>query len=186
VDVRIVAATNKALEQAIKEGLFRHDLYYRLNVLPIHLPPLRERPMEIPHLAEHFLKKYSAEEGARKHTGLSPHALQKLMDYDWPGNIRELESVMYRASVVSREGEIGPSDVPLGNEESTQLFSVLEEKPFREAKAEVINRFEANYVARLLKITQGNVPQAADMAGQDRKSFWRIMTKHRIDPTRFR
>jgi len=181
----VVAATNKSLEQAIEDNRFRQDLYYRLNVLPIHLPPLRERKEEIPLLAEHFLRRFAQESG-RESITLSSLAIQKLCSYHWPGNIRELESVVHRSVVMASGGEIGPSEIPLGVEENTRLFTSIEEKPFRDAKHEVVERFEIGYVTRLLKQCHGNVPIAAEKAGQDRKSFWRIMTKHGINPMNFR
>ncbi len=186
VDVRVVAATNRPLEQSIRDRTFRNDLYYRLNVLPIHLPPLRERKEDIPLLADHFLRKFGSESGRDPLPRLSVAAIQKLCDYDWPGNIRELESAIYRALVMSNGDEIGPSNIPLGGEEDLHLFATTEEKPFREAKREVVTRFEIGYVTRLLEACRGNVPEAARRAGQDRKSFWRIMTKHGIDPADFR
>ncbi len=186
VDVRVVAATNRPLEQSIREHSFRNDLYYRLNVLPIHLPPLRERREDIPLLADHFLRKFNEESQRQPPPRLSGSAIQKLCDYDWPGNIRELESAIYRALVMTNGEEIGPANLPLGGEESVHLYPADEEKPFREAKREVVARFEVGYVTRLLEACKGNVPEAARRAGQDRKSFWRIMTRHGIDPTRFR
>ncbi len=186
VDVRVVAATNRPLEQSLQERTFRNDLYYRLNVLPIHLPPLRERREDIPLLADHFLRKFSGEAQRSEPLRLSAGAIQKLCDYDWPGNIRELESAIYRAVVMATGPEIGPSNLPLGGEESIHLYGTLETKSYREAKREVVARFEISYVTKLLEACKGNVPEAARRAGQDRKSFWRIMTRHGIDPAAFR
>ncbi|RMD59347.1 sigma-54-dependent Fis family transcriptional regulator, partial [Candidatus Parcubacteria bacterium] len=165
---------------------FRNDLYYRLNVLPIHLPPLRERREDIPLLADHFLRKFSAECKRAEPPKLSSGAIRKLCDYDWPGNIRELESAIYRALVMTNGSEIGPANLPLGAEENTHLYATSDAKSFREAKREVVTRFEISYVTKLLEACRGNVPEAARRAGQDRKSFWRIMTRHGIDPGDFR
>jgi DNA-binding NtrC family response regulator len=111
VDVRVVAATNIDLRRAVEEGRFREDLYYRLNVIAIQLPPLRQRKEDIPALAQHFVDKYSRENG-KAVEGVTPEALQVLMDYDWPGNVRELENVIERGVVLSTGSHIGPELVP--------------------------------------------------------------------------
>jgi len=104
VNVRVLVATNKLLEEEVKKGLFREDLFYRIHVIPIHLPPLRERKEDIPHLVDHFLKGF-AEQTKREVKGLTPQAMKKLMDYDWPGNVRELENII-EYGVVMAEGLI--------------------------------------------------------------------------------
>ena len=109
VDVRIISATNRDLQEAIAQGLFRSDLYYRLNVVNVHLPPLRERKEDIPLLAKHFLKRYAIEIN-KKIERLSPAALELLMDYHWPGNVRELENAIERAVVISPEPELTDKD----------------------------------------------------------------------------
>jgi len=111
-DVRIIAATNKNLKQAVNTGHFREDLYYRLHILPIYLPPLRERKTDIPELVQHFLR-HIGEEIRRPHLEISEAALKTLVDYNWPGNVRELENVLERAAVLCDEKLIGPSDLPL-------------------------------------------------------------------------
>ncbi len=110
-DVRIVAATNVDLAKAVKEGSFREDLFYRLNVIPIHIPPLRERSDDIPLLLEHFINKFNQHKGIQI-TGIHPMALEKLKQYAWPGNIRELENFIERISILRKEGMIEPSDIP--------------------------------------------------------------------------
>ncbi len=107
VDVRVIAATNTDLEEAVRKGQFREDLFYRLNVIPLHLPPLRERREDIPLLVEHFLRKYDHPTRA-----VSPEALNPLCHYHWPGNVRELENVVERAVALSNNTFISPSDLP--------------------------------------------------------------------------
>ena len=111
VDVRIVATTNRNLEKLVKKGRFREDLFYRLHVIPIHLPPLRERKEDIPALASHFIDKY-ARENQKKIAGISEKAMELMMDYDWPGNVRELENCLERAVVISKEEQIGERELP--------------------------------------------------------------------------
>jgi DNA-binding NtrC family response regulator len=111
VDVRIITATNKSLEQEVAAQRFRADLYYRINVIPIQLPPLRERREDIPLLAAHFLRQYAQENG-KTVTHLHPHAMQRLQMYDWPGNVRELENVIERAVVLAATSTIGVADLP--------------------------------------------------------------------------
>ena len=111
VDVRIISATNRDLAQQVKEGRFREDLYYRLNVFPIEMPSLRERREDLPALVEHFLRRFNAEEG-KSVPGVSPEALQMLMSYDWPGNVRQLENAVFRAIVLSDSGVLRPEDFP--------------------------------------------------------------------------
>ena len=113
VDVRVVSATNRDLEAMITEGKFREDLYYRLNVFPIHLPPLRERPGDVAHLVEHFVAKFARQAG-KPLRGFSPEALAQLQSYTWPGNVRELENIVERATIVARGTEVAASDLDFG------------------------------------------------------------------------
>ena len=112
VDVRIIAATNKDIEKAVEDGKFRNDLYYRLNVLPLYIPPLRDRADDIPELAEHFLKIFSREMN-RKIKGFSMDAMEALISYKWPGNVRELENVIERSVVICNENYIRKEDLIL-------------------------------------------------------------------------
>jgi transcriptional regulator with PAS, ATPase and Fis domain len=111
VDVRIIAATNNDLRQMVEEGTFREDLYYRMHVINVYLPPLRERKDDIPPLAQHFLEKYG-EENAKPEMELTPEALDLMMEYDWPGNVRELENVIERAVVLGNGAKLGPDLIP--------------------------------------------------------------------------
>jgi DNA-binding NtrC family response regulator len=173
-DVRIIAATNIDLEKAMKEGRFRHDLYYRLNIIPLSLPPLRDRKGDIPLLAQHFLADYALE--FNKHVeGLASEALQKLVAYDWPGNVRELENVIERAVVFSSQILLQSSDIILPYSEP------LVKESLRTAKSKVIAQFEKNYVQELLLAYRGNITKAAKAAQKNRRAFWELIRKYRIN-----
>jgi two-component system response regulator GlrR len=173
-DVRIIAASNVNFTEALESGRFRKDLYYRLNVLSLKLPPLREREDDIVLLAQHFLAKY-ADKFSAKARELSPAALRKLVYHNWPGNVRELENVIQRAVVMATHAMIRPDDICTGDPESNP-----ENQTFRQLKAKAIDRFEQSYVRRLLLIHEGNITKAARSAGKDRRAFWELMRKHHI------
>lgn len=183
-DVRVVAAANGDLEAAVAQGRFRQDLYYRLNVVPLALPALRERREDIPHLARHFLAKFAATMG-QPALGLSAPALQSLLDYGWPGNVRELEHVIERAVVLSHgEPALRPDHVHLpraaGPARETQSVG------FQEAKARAVAEFEAAYIRELLVLHQGNISRAARAAEKNRRAFFELIKKHGIDVRGFR
>jgi two-component system response regulator GlrR len=175
VDVRVIVATNRDLEDKVREGRFREDLYYRINVIPIVLPPLRERKEDIPPLADHFLKKFSGDMG-RKIKGLSMRAMHKLMLYDWPGNVRELENAMEYAVAMSREDVIN-EELVLASKSPSERIKTLKEA--REA-------FEKEYIIGLLKLTGGNVSRAAEKAGKYRADFYNLLKKYGIRPEEFK
>ena len=179
-DIRIIAATNTDLENAVKDRRFREDLYYRLNIIPLALPPLRERPGDIPLLARHMLEKYASEFN-KEVQSLSPEVLQKLMVHDWPGNVRELENVIERAVVFCKKSVIEPPDVLLPSREAPSS-----PEPFREAKARIIERFERNYIQGLLAANQGNISRAAKLAMKNRRAFWELIRKYKINTQGFR
>jgi two-component system response regulator GlrR len=179
-DVRVIAASNIDIEKAVMEGRMRRDLYYRLNVIPIKLPPLRERREDIPILARHFLKKYSAKYG-KKVNNILPEAMQVLMLFDWPGNVRELEHVVQRAVVLTDHSAIGPKGVVL-----PRLQDKCLQECFKEAKARMIAKFEKDYVTKYLAAFDGNVTRAAQAAQKNRRAFWELIRKHRIDVKCFR
>ncbi len=170
VDVRIISATNRDLRQAIQDEAFREDLFYRLNIVPILIPPLRERKEDIPLLANHFLRKFTDEYG-KQVKAISPLALQRLVGHDWPGNIRELENKIQQCVVVATKDVIGPEDVDLPGEL----------RSFKEEKQQTVAEFERNYVTKMLTLNAGNITQAAKAAAMDRKNFWQLMKKHTID-----
>lgn len=175
VDVRIIVATNKDLWKEVEQGNFRRDLFYRIHVIPIHLPPLRERREDIPLLVDHFIKKYS-KKMSKRIKKIDPKAIKKLMLYDWPGNIRELENVVEYAIVMTESEIIGEEHIILPEDVDSKV------KTFKEAKAE----FEKNYLRTVLKITRGNVSQAAALAGKYRADFYKLLRKYNLDPKSFK
>jgi two-component system, NtrC family, response regulator GlrR len=183
-DVRVVAAANSDLEGAVEAGRLRQDLYYRLSVIPLHLPALRERREDIPLLARHFLAKYAREMG-QPARGLSPGALQTLLDHPWPGNVRELEHVVQRAVVLSQDqGEVGAGHVVLPRSRRSAARPAAE--GFQQAKARAVAEFEAAYIRDLLLLHQGNISRAAKSAEKNRRAFWELIRKHGIDAESFR
>lgn len=179
-DVRIIAASNINLAQAVKEGKLRQDLYYRLNIARIHLPPLRDRRDDVPILAEHFLIKY-AHQFERNVRKLSEAAMQKLMFYDWPGNIRELENTIERAVMLSESECIDDADILVPENDVSG-----DDDSFQQSKTRMIVQFERTYIQRLMVTHQGNVTQAARAAKKNRRAFWELVRKHNIDVRSFR
>lgn len=173
-DVRVIAATNRDIEALVMEGRFRSDLYYRLNVLRIDLPPLRKRPDDIPLLAHHFLSELCAS-GEVAPKSFSRAALHRLACYDWPGNVRELHNVVQRAMVQAQGVEIKPGYISVGVE-GPAAFS----RRFREARTQAIEAFEKRYIKELFFKHNGNVTQAAREAGKERRSFGRMVKKYGI------
>lgn len=179
-DVRVVTATNINIEKAVQSGKLRRDLYYRLDIIPLLLPPLRERREDIPVLAQHFLRSY-AEKFKRPARRFAPDGLQKLMFYDWPGNVRELENVIGRS--------VALCDVPVIRARNIVLSHLPhsdEHESFRRAKARVVAQFERTYLQSLLLAYDGNITQAAQAAQKDRRAFWELIRKHQIDAERFK
>jgi DNA-binding NtrC family response regulator len=179
-DVRVIAASNDDPEEAAKKGKLRQDLYYRLNVIPLNLPPLRLRREDIPLLARHFLAKYS-NEFKKRCTNFSVRCMHALMLYEWPGNVRELQHAVERAVALSEHETIRLADLALPRSEQTTL-----EQPFREAKAMVIAQFEKKYIQDLLLVHQGNITKAAEASRKNRRAFWQLMRKHHIQAGHFR
>ncbi len=179
-DVRVVAAANIKLEEAIKTEKFRQDLYYRLNIIHLILPSLRERRDDIPLLARHFLFKY-ADEYDKQVTEFSPAALQLLLLFNWPGNVRELEHVIERAVVLSDQMVIREEDIVLPSPETSGHH-----ESFQEAKARVITQFETVYIRGLLLAHHGNITKAAQTAKKNRRAFWQLIRKHHINPESYK
>ncbi len=191
VGVRLLAATNKDLAKLIKEGRFREDLYYRLNVINIILPPLKDRSEDISLLAYYFLKKHSAR--LKKTVDkISVDVLQTLQNYDWMGNVRELENIIERAAVLANTDTIFAKELPpqiLG-----QSFYVTEDAgpkdltkfPYQEAKDRALASFNRTYLASLLKQTSGNISIASERAGMDRSNFKKIIRRYNIDIAEFK
>ncbi len=159
VDVRIIAATNKNLEEMISKGEFREDLYYRLNVVQINLPPLRQRKEDIPLLIDHFIKKYSELNG-KNITGISREALDKLMKHDYPGNIRELENIIERAVIFARDEIITLSDLP-SHLEQIKIISLLDPQNLSDGYEKKVKAFEREIIKEALSQTNGNKSAAA-------------------------
>jgi two-component system response regulator GlrR len=176
-DVRIIVATNKNLEEEVKKGSFREDLYYRIHVIPIELPSLRERKEDIPPLVEHFLKKFS-EKMKRQIKKLAPQAMQRLMLYDWPGNVRELENTLEYAVAMTQQDVITEDLVLL----RARLASQEPWRPLKEAK----QAFEKDYLIRLLELSGGNVSRAARLAGKYRADFYDLLKKHGLKTEDFK
>jgi DNA-binding NtrC family response regulator len=183
--VRLIAATNADLHRALTEGRLRRDLYYRLNVLPLHLPALRHRPDDIPLLARHFLEEH-ARALDRPCPALSAGAAEALRRREWPGNVRELSHLMERVLVMSGErGVIRPADV-LPDPPQGSGASAGEPLSFKEVKRRVVERFERQYLHDVLRTHRGNITQAARASKKNRRAFWELMRKHGIDAARFR
>jgi DNA-binding NtrC family response regulator len=174
-DVNVIAATNRDIERHVQEKLFRSDLYFRLNVLRIELPPLYERGSDIELLARHFLQVYCSTHGVQK--SFSPAALRKLESHNWPGNVRELLNVVQRAAVLCEGAYILPSHIPLVVSEDIPEPS---RAAFQSARSRAIEAFEKRYVESLLAKHNGNVTRAALEAGKDRRAFGRLKKKYNI------
>jgi DNA-binding NtrC family response regulator len=183
VDVRVISATNRDLAEAVKRAEFREDLFYRLNVISIPLPPLRERKGDIPLIAHHYFQKYLASSG-KKITGISPETLALLEAHSWPGNVRELQNVVERAVVLAEKEILLPEDLPehiRAREAGALRPESRADLPMKRAKDEWNRAFEKEYLLSLLKRHQGNISQAARAAGVDRKTIHRLLKKHDLD-----
>lgn len=180
-NVRVIAATNANLSEMLSTHRFREDLFYRLNVLTVHVPSLRERAVDIPLLANHFLGRYAVEY-QRGEFRFSPAAMRKMLTYSWPGNVRELEGILHRAVVFSSSSTIDADDIELPAVAATRS---LEHASWRGAKDEALHGFERDYLTRLLVEFSGNVSQAARAANSDRRTFQRLLRKHGIERVTF-
>jgi two-component system response regulator GlrR len=175
LDVRFIATTNKELQEEVERGAFRRDLYYRLSVMPIRVPPLRERAADVPLLAQHFLEQ-SARRTKKAVRAIAPAAMQALCRYGWPGNVRELENVIERAVIVAKTDTITDVERFLtGEAERSRVDLSL---PFREAKARLVEEFERTYVAGVLEAHGGRVAPAAKHADMDPKNFYEKLVRY--------
>jgi DNA-binding NtrC family response regulator len=175
VDVRFIATTNKDLQAEAERGTFRRDLFYRLSVMPVRVPPLRERPEDIPLLTEHFLE-LASRRSKKSVKGIAPASLQALMRYPWPGNVRELENVIERAVIVSTGDTLVDVErflAPAGAHAAVDLSL-----PFRDAKTRVVEEFERAYIVGLLEAHGGKLTAAAKHADMDPKNFSEKMTRY--------
>ena len=176
IDVRVISATHRDLEQAVKDGEFREDLYYRLNVVPMHMLPLAERREDIPLLAAHFLRN-STRKGNRLEKHFAPDALDYMLEATWPGNVRQLINVVDLCATLCKTETIPQSLVQRALQDKPGEYQTL-----KDAKQE----FERNYLIGVLRITNGHVANAARISGKNRTEFYKLLNQHNIDPTQFR
>lgn len=177
VDVRMIAATNRDLETEAQEGRFREDLFYRLNVFPVHLPPLRERPEDIPVLAEFFLQRVAPRLG-RRFRAIERASMRRLQQYRWPGNIRQLQNVIEQSAVLSDGGELEVSDTVLGESRSSArkadpVGGIFAENP-------TLEEIKKRYISHLLTTTRGNMVRAAAILDVDRRSLYRMVARYQL------
>ncbi|MFZ1199798.1 MAG: sigma-54 dependent transcriptional regulator [Desulfobacterales bacterium] len=186
VDVRIISATNQAIKEKIDRGEFRVELYYRLNVVPIHIPPLRDRIDDIPLLVSHFMRRFN-QKFNKNIARISATAMSRLMQYDWPGNVRELENVLERAFVVTEndviDSVIFSQDIKASHRGEPPHFVIDTEIPFKVARAMVEKRFERAYLLEALKRYGGNVSETARRTGINPRTLWRKIREYDIDRT---
>lgn len=187
VDVRILATTNKDLERAVADGGFRADLFYRLNVVRIALPPLHERMEDVPLLAEHFLKTF-AEKSGRRVLQLGPTAMDQLLAYHWPGNVRELGNVIERAAALSPGDVINAVEIPrpMTGAAGEMRSAYPLDLPFKDGRAQVLADYERAYLNECLRRFQGNIAQCAQYCGVDNKTFYRKMQDYGLDKRDFK
>ena len=185
VDVRIIASTNQDLKEKIRLHEFREDVFYRLNVLPIHLPPLRERTEDIPLLAAHLLQKHLKEldRGAKS---ISAELMTLFQQRHWEGNVREMENVIIRGVLFSTQEQIMPGDVGLDAPDGLPLPSQEQGLPYKTAKESMLRRFTQSYIGHLLGRHQGNVTQAARTAGMERQALQQLMRRYGIEADKYR
>ena len=188
--MRLLATGLPELRERVKAGTFRQDLFYRLGVLLLEIPPLRRRRDDIPLLAYHFLSRFAPRAG-KEIRRIGAEALRRLREHDWPGNVRELGSVIEHAVVMTRGEVILPADLPLGQAVATDEEDQGEpaaatiagaevfEMPYAEAKDHAVEAFDQAYVERLVKRAGGNLAEAARLAGMDRSNFRRLVKKAR-------
>ncbi len=189
VDVRVIVATKKELEEEVQKGSFREDLFFRIHVIPIRLAPLRERKEDVPHLVDHFLKKFG-HQMKKEIKGLTPQAMQRVMLYDWPGNVRELENAMEYAVAMTQQNVIGEQLILQTKSVSQEAAGVVGKgemsqqtlKPLKEAR----DSFEREYIVHLLNLSQGNVSHAAKLAGKYRADFYDLLKKHGLKADEFK
>ena len=188
-DIRFIAATNASLDKLVASGSFRADLYYRLCVFTLNLPPLRQRKSDLMLLAHHFLDKYAPPD--KSSLRLSPGACEALMSHDWPGNVRELENTILRAIRFCQGGLIKAEDLGLldgrrvAAAESVKIPILSEGGSYKELKRQVIDSFDQQYLTFLMIKHKGNISQAARAAGKERRELGKLLKKHRLDPKGF-
>jgi len=183
LNVRMISATNKNLEELIKKKEFRDDLYFRLKVLAIHIPPLRERKEDIPFLLSSFLSEINS--SRKEQVEIENECVNYLMKYDWPGNVRELKNCIESASALCENNIIRRGDISSILAVPRDLLSEMNMN-FRDSKSHVIEEFEKKYLSGMLEKNNGNIAAAAREAEIDRKNFWQMVQKYNIDPEEFK
>ncbi|WP_010584728.1 sigma-54-dependent transcriptional regulator [Schlesneria paludicola] len=185
IDVRFIAATNRDLEEEVRRERFRRDLFYRLAVVPISLPPLRDRGGDVMLLANHFLRQLSLG-NQPNYSEFSLEAAQSLQTYSWPGNVRELRNVVERAVVLSSGRVIEQSDLPSGLAQADSAGTPFELGEGASARGRVLSQADRSYIEELLRVSGGNVSRAAATAGLTRQGLYKLLQKHGLPPARFR
>lgn len=186
LDVRVISATNRLLHDEIREGRFREDLYFRINVIQIVVPALRDRASDVPLLAHHFLRAFESV-APRQISGIAPEAIEAMERYPWPGNIRELRNAVERAHSLATGPILRLSDFPDSLRATRSMLpGKAESMSFREAKKKLTEEFEKDYVEQLLARHDGHVTRAAEEAGMLRSAFQRLMAKHKLRSDDFR
>jgi DNA-binding NtrC family response regulator len=197
VDVRILAATNRNLEEEVSAGQFRRDLYYRLNVVSLTMPPLRERVEDIPDLIDSYVEHLAPRIGCQI-SGVSEDAAEALCAYSWPGNVRELINVLERAMLLCENDAITTDDLPaaVSGHEGLPIRELsvdpevfpeeLAQKPLKEAREQVVEQFERGYLTRLLRVANGRVGEAASRAGIDSRTLFDKMKHYGLDKKNFK
>ena len=186
VDVRIIASTNRNLKQKMADNEFRQDFFYRLNVLSIELPPLRDRITDIPLIAEHLVKKH-CQKMKKDVRAISEPVMDLLMKHQWPGNVRELENVLVQGILYAKEEVINLTDIPLSHSDirpgsagrtDEKLFALS----YKEAKERVLQKFNQTYIGSKLSMNNGNITRTAKNSGLDRQALQQVMKRFGIDP----
>ena len=181
-DVRIIAATNNDLSYLVKDGSFREDLFFRLNVVQIHIPPLNERKEDIPILVDYFANKFSREYN-KPIKKIPKELMDKFISYSWPGNIRELENKIQQLIVMPTSSFMNTDNDVLNK--SKYITNETELEYFKWAKKEAMNDFEKSYLARLLRENKGNIVPASEQSGMSRTALWNLLKKHKLSPKQF-
>lgn len=187
VDIRVIAATNRPLKRLVQENQFREDLYFRLNVVPINVPPLRNRKEDIPELVQFFLQKDTRETGKRIEK-INPDALFFLKEYTYPGNVRELENMIERAVVLCQKSELDIQDFQFSVADTPRTQPIQEPLPtlsYREAKQVVLENFERKFFMDALTFARGNISKAAEHIGMHRKNFYEKLNQYKINTQDF-
>jgi DNA-binding NtrC family response regulator len=186
VDVRVIGATNRSLEQLVKDGTLREDLFYRLNVVKIDLPPLRDRSEDVPLLATHFAQKYARP--GQNPCQITPEAMELLLSFSWPGNVRQLENAIERACVTARDGQVRPENLPPELKGSVQPATAVHvdlSRPLPMQLADIVAAFEERYLRKALKRTRGHVGRCAAISGLSRRSVTEKISHYKIDRTAY-